>query len=104
VCVVYGNSFFGLLSNLGARTMGIVSYSVYLMHCLVLYGVLFALEGRVNISALPAWQYWALMFAVGPGLVLVALCTYRWIEYPFMRVSRRKASGAAVPAGARLAG
>ena len=105
VCVVYGNSFFGLLSNLGARTMGVISYSIYLMHCLVLYGVLFALEGYVDIAGLPAWKYWALMFAVAPGLMALTLCTYRWIEYPFMRVSRRKiGSGNPVPAGARLAG
>jgi peptidoglycan/LPS O-acetylase OafA/YrhL len=104
VCVVYGNSFFGLLSNLGARTMGIVSYSVYLMHCLLLYGVLYALEGRVDIAGLETWRYWALMFVLGPALVMIALCTYRWIEYPFMRSPRRKmGTGNSVPAAASLA-
>jgi peptidoglycan/LPS O-acetylase OafA/YrhL len=100
LCIVYGNSFFGLLSTLGARTMGVISYSVYVLHCLLLYGVLFALERHVNIAGLSPVQYWGLMFLVGPALVMVALFTYRWIEHPFMRRSRRKSEEQPVPAAA----
>jgi peptidoglycan/LPS O-acetylase OafA/YrhL len=105
VCVVYGNSFFGLLSNLGARTMGLISYSIYLMHCLLLDGVLYALDDRVNIAQLAAWQYWVLMFALGLVLVVIALCTFRWIEYPFLRRSQRHLRvDKTVPPGVRMAG
>jgi peptidoglycan/LPS O-acetylase OafA/YrhL len=99
VCVAAGNSLFGLLSNGAARFLGLVSYSIYLLHCLVLQIVLGTMNGWVAVAGLSAPVYWALLGLIGLVVVLVSAATYRWIEHPFLAgpAQERVANGAGKP-------
>jgi peptidoglycan/LPS O-acetylase OafA/YrhL len=84
LCVLDGQSLFGLLRCRPARLLGAISYSVYLVHCIVLYVVMRAVNARTPIGELGVLEYWsvaglAVLLAVG-----LSALTYRYIEYPFL--------------------
>jgi peptidoglycan/LPS O-acetylase OafA/YrhL len=80
-----GNELFGLLSSRGARVLGAMSYSIYLLHGIVLYAVFMLLIGVKLASAMSPWQHWAIVIAVLPVLLSVAWVSHRWVELPSMR-------------------
>lgn len=83
--IACGNSFFGLLTNRAARILGLLSYSIYLLHNWVLYLVFRFINHYVAVGALPHTVY----LTVGAGIVCVtiilATMTYRLIEFPAIR-------------------
>ena len=90
LCVVHGNSFFGALNGTGARMLGLVSYSVYLLHCIVLFLLVHGLDAFFGVRSLGAAQYWLVVALAAAITVAISAFTYRWIEHPFL-------SGAALP-------
>ncbi len=85
VAVLYGNTLFGLLEQRTLKFLGMISYSVYLMHGFILAGFGGILKlGYVAGSPIPGW--WNIPVAVlcCPCVVLVSMATYRWVEYPFL--------------------
>lgn len=89
VVIASGNSIFGLLTWRPARLLGLLSYSVYLLHNWVLFLVSRLVNHYTSVAAMSEHAYWL----VGALIVLittaVAAFTYRFIEYPFLRVSSR---------------
>jgi peptidoglycan/LPS O-acetylase OafA/YrhL len=83
--VAHGNDLFGLLAAPASRALGTISYSVYLLHGLLLYAGFRALGALVPIAEIGVGGYWALVAAVAVATVAGAALTYRWIELPFMR-------------------
>jgi peptidoglycan/LPS O-acetylase OafA/YrhL len=91
VFVVAGNSFFGVLRWRGSRFLGCTSYSIYLVHCLVLFVAIRALDAYVPVASLDPLQYWAAVAVIAAGVVLLSAVTYRFVEYPFISRNRRPA-------------
>lgn len=82
LCVACGNSLFGLLWTRGARVLGECSFSIYLMHGLVLASFFLAadrLSGAIDLAYLP-------LAAIPLAIVLagVAMTSFYWIERPFI--------------------
>ncbi|MDP5063699.1 MAG: hypothetical protein NWQ24_03405, partial [Haliea sp.] len=68
---------------------GKLSYSLYLLHVPVLFYLIYPLReamGQVAYQA-SAWLYIMPAAALGISLVL-ALCSYQWLEKPFLRRKR----------------
>lgn len=84
-----GNTLFGLLTCRPARLLGLLSYSVYLLHNLVLFLVSRLVNHFTELAALSGSSYWIIGAAVAVLTVIIAACTYRWIEYPYLRPSSR---------------
>jgi peptidoglycan/LPS O-acetylase OafA/YrhL len=84
VCIAGGNRLFGLLTCRAARLLGMISYSLYLMHAIVLFVTLKLVNKIAPISGMAPENYWAIV--AGCGIVLVAICavSYRLIEHPLM--------------------
>ncbi len=81
VAIANGNSLFGLLEMRGARVLGMVSYSVYVLHGIALY----ALRRAWPPAEFSAVLFWMQMTGASAALLAVSLSTYRWIEVPFLR-------------------
>jgi peptidoglycan/LPS O-acetylase OafA/YrhL len=82
--IVFGNDFHGLLSSGWLAFLGTISYSIYLMHGIVLYASMEVASRFISIGTLPAIQYWALIAIAGALVIVASSITYRFIEYPWM--------------------
>ncbi|HZR69963.1 MAG TPA: acyltransferase [Burkholderiales bacterium] len=87
VFVVHGNSLFGLLASAGARLLGTVSYSIYLVHCIVLFVVMRIVDAHGPIATIGPLGYWFFAGLAGVLAVLVSAITYRYVEHPFLATS-----------------
>jgi peptidoglycan/LPS O-acetylase OafA/YrhL len=91
VLVVHGCSLFGLLRSRPAKVLGTVSYSLYLVHCIVLFAAVHAADRLAPIATLSPSQYWVLALLAGTGAVALSLITYRYVEYPWIAAGAQKA-------------
>lgn len=80
-----GNPLFGILVSRSARLLGEVSYSMYLLHGLVLYGLVHGAIGLETVAAMSPWFYWAIIVGTMPILVALCMVTFVVIERPAMR-------------------
>jgi peptidoglycan/LPS O-acetylase OafA/YrhL len=94
--VIRGNTFFGILTASGPKTVGVMSYSVYLLHGIVLYLGQPLLKRMANFHS--ATLYWIALTGLGLIAVAISAITYRWIEHPFIEMERARRKAAA-PAG-----
>lgn len=101
-CIANGNDLFGLLTCRAARLLGAVSYSVYLMHAIVLFVVLRLVDRFAPISTMTPENYWAVVAACGVALVVMCSVTYRWIEHPLMKLPMPGWLGGPASAGGTL--
>lgn len=76
--VAAGNSLFGILSNRSARLLGEVSYSVYLLHAIVLFALVHWGIGVQRLAGMAGPIYWTLIVVVTP--VLIALCMFTFVQ------------------------
>jgi peptidoglycan/LPS O-acetylase OafA/YrhL len=84
--------------------MGKCSYSLYLVHPLVLYFVFRWFPLPAPVAGSGAGRFLGL-FAVSTLLLLaVSALTYRWVEWPFMELARRLTRKAPQPARTQVAG
>lgn len=87
--IASGNSLFGLLNLRVSRLLGEVSYSIYLLHGLVLFILLRVFLGDVTIISLSVNSYWGWVFCAVPALICLCYFTFINIEKPFMTQSVR---------------
>lgn len=83
--VAAGNTLAGSLTWRAVRQLGEISYSVYLLHAIVLYVVVEYVLGREGVASMSAGWYWLMIAALTPLLVLLCGSTFAWIERPGMR-------------------
>ncbi|MGE6454520.1 acyltransferase family protein [Shewanella baltica] len=86
--VVLGNDLFGLLQLKSTKLLGEISYSIYLLHGLVLY-ILFTQLSVVDISKVTPQKYSMLMPVVSILVVLVSSVTFIFIEKKFIDFGRK---------------
>lgn len=94
--VVYGNDFHGLLTSRPMMYLGKISYSVYLLHGIVLYVLVQGVAVRFHLVSFHPIVYWSLMAVVGGVVIVTASVSYRFLELPFLGKSARKQVAAPV--------
>lgn len=82
--IVLGNDWFGFLTSPPAQLLGRISYSVYLIHGIVLHVTFLSVNHFFSVAAIPAPYYWFSIAALGAVVVVGARCWHRWFEMPFM--------------------
>ena len=91
IVIAGGNSLFGLLENKPAALLGEISYSVYLLHGILIFILYTALFPRYFSLQTTALQLYGNMAGVGMLVVLSCWLTYNLIEQPFIKLGRRLA-------------
>jgi hypothetical protein len=82
--IVYGNNLFGVLTTTAAKYIGTVSYSIYLLHGIVLF-ITFNITNRLYpIKQMSPLSFWLLSGVAGLIVICLSGITFRFIEYPFM--------------------
>ena len=97
--IACGNTAFGLLVRPSALLLGHVSYSIYLLHSLLLWHLtqFKPIENAIGGTWI---DFWVVSTGLVAMVVLISSLSYRVIEHPFLRSSRRKivsAPSAALP-------
>lgn len=91
--VVFGNDFHGLLTSRLLSFLGTISYSLYVMHGVVLYACTQSMNRFVELKSLDTLQYWFLVGLIGAMVIVVSSLTYRFVEYPWLRKRMRGGIG-----------
>ncbi len=81
---VYGADILGLLKTKVSRFLGTISYSLYLLHGMVLFGVLNSVDYFYPITKINPIIFWILILISGLITVVVSSITYKYIESPFI--------------------
>ncbi|HMS27937.1 MAG TPA: acyltransferase [Burkholderiaceae bacterium] len=79
-----GNSLMGLLKLRLFQSMGERSYSIYLLHSVVMY-VMFKFAIGARSATLSGSEHWLVILASIAVFIPLCYFTYRWIEQPFIR-------------------
>lgn len=87
--IASGNSLFGLLHSRAAQTLGDASYSIYLLHGLVMYVTFKLILGVETAAQLSAFGYWGVILLCTAVLLPLSFATFRWIEAPAIRSAPR---------------
>jgi peptidoglycan/LPS O-acetylase OafA/YrhL len=87
--VACGNDLLGVLRLKGSRLLGEISYSLYLLHGIVLYVVFTFVVGRDTAATWPVVGFWSFAILLTPFMVLLSYATFRWVEAPWMARTAR---------------
>jgi peptidoglycan/LPS O-acetylase OafA/YrhL len=82
--IASGNTLFGVLANPVSRLLGELSYSLYLLHGLLLFIIFRWVLPIDQAAGLTPVAHWAVVAALAPVLVLVSFITFHTIESPAM--------------------
>ena len=86
--VTLGNDWFGLLTSKPMLFLGKISYSVYLLHIILLFFTFHWINTIYPVGKISPMAYWLII--AGHGAVLIALSAlwHQLFEAPFMKASR----------------
>lgn len=87
--IANGNSFFGLLSNSFSRKLGQITYSIYLLHGIILYIVFYFFIGFEKASKLSQIEHWSIIALTIFPVILLSQITYKYIELPSMNLKNK---------------
>jgi peptidoglycan/LPS O-acetylase OafA/YrhL len=82
VIIAAGNDFAGVLRARASRRLGEVSYSLYLLHGIVLFVAFRFVIGFERARSLPPWGHWAVVLGCTPVLVILCCLSYEYVELP----------------------
>ena len=83
IIIACGNQLFGLLLHPVSRALGDLSFSIYLLHGILLFVTFnIVIDKSVVVSAN---MYWGVVTIITPILIFICHCTHHYIEYPAMK-------------------
>ncbi|HHT0472640.1 acyltransferase family protein [Klebsiella michiganensis] len=91
--VVLGNDLFGVLSLFSSKILGEISYSIYLLHGVVIYSLFFVLFDINMHVFFERWYFFLFMPVSTLVVVLVSLVSFSFIEKRFISLGRAISSG-----------
>jgi len=88
LAIAHDCRLFAFLRWPAARFIGTISYSVYLMHGIVLFVVFGAVNQVSPVERLTPCGFWSVACCCGLLTVAVSAITYRFVEHPFLSARR----------------
>jgi peptidoglycan/LPS O-acetylase OafA/YrhL len=82
--VVAGCDLFGVLRTRTARIFGEFAYGIYLLHGIALYVTFNVVLGTARAARLSPVEYWCVVAALTPVLVVACSLAFRYVEAPMM--------------------
>jgi peptidoglycan/LPS O-acetylase OafA/YrhL len=87
--IALGNTFFGVLNTITLKFLGEISYSTYLLHCIILFVIGYYVIGLENLKYYSKIEYCLLIFLIAPIVIFISFLSFYWIEKPFMELSKK---------------
>ncbi|MEX3999161.1 acyltransferase family protein [Paraburkholderia sp. EG285A] len=89
VLIAGGATLFGALSNALSRMLGEMTYSIYLLHGLVLFTLFTAVIGKPQAAHFSPFEHWLIIALTVPVLIVICYATFSLIEKPAMHSTNR---------------
>ena len=67
------------------RFLGIISYSIYLLHHMLLHILAQWILGPQAFAALEGWRFSGVILVLGCATLVLATLAYLWVEKPWMQ-------------------
>jgi len=87
IIVASGGTIFNLLKNQSSLLLGEISYSIYLLHGIILFAIFQTSDSSTAQNN--HIHHWATVFAITPIIVIASLITYKTIELPPMKIIKK---------------
>lgn len=87
VIIANGNTFFGVLAWPCSRFLGEFTYSIYLLHGLILFWLFHCVIGSQRAAEFSMQTHWFVIWLTIPVILLVSCLTFHLIEKPAMERS-----------------
>lgn len=87
--IATGNNFFGILSSAFSRKFGQITYSLYLLHGILLFIIFYFIIGFERAKLLTDTEFWLIIMASIFPLILICQLTFKYIELPLMSLSKK---------------
>ncbi len=97
IAVAGGCDFWGVLRKRPLLFLGQISYSVYLIHCLLYAAILIPLYNVLGPAMKSGSLYWIIILVMAPIIIGMSTLWNHTFELPFM--GRRTAGARAIPVG-----
>jgi peptidoglycan/LPS O-acetylase OafA/YrhL len=88
MAIAHDSSPFAFLRWRATKFLGTISYSVYLLHGIVLFVVFNAVNHIVPVESITQCGFWSIVGCCGLLTILVSAMTYRFVEHPFLSAKR----------------
>jgi len=88
--IAAGNSMFGILSTRFSRKFGQITYSIYLLHGILLFTTFRFIIGYEKAALLTPFEYLGVIVLCAFPLIFISQLTYKYIELPFINFAKRK--------------
>jgi peptidoglycan/LPS O-acetylase OafA/YrhL len=82
IAIACGNSLFGILTGRAACLLGQISYSIYLLHGMVIFAVFRFVAGFGQAAAWSPVTHWSVIAGCGAVVAVVCTLTYHFVEKP----------------------
>ena len=76
-----------MLRTAPAKLLGLISYSFYLVHAIVVFVVVHVVASLTPIALLGVPRYWLVASMAAAIAVVLSSLTYRYVEYPFLSMT-----------------
>ena len=90
ILIASGNSIFGILSNTFSRLFGQITYSLYLLHGIVLFIVFRFIIGYHKAAQFSDIKYWTIIVCCVFPIVFISQLSYKYIELTFINLFKTK--------------
>ncbi len=82
--IAYDSRLAAFLRWQSTKFLGTISYSIYVMHGIVLYVVYSAVKRMVRVDELSPQAFWGICACCGLLTIAASAVTYRFVEHPFL--------------------
>jgi peptidoglycan/LPS O-acetylase OafA/YrhL len=90
ISILFGNIFKSILSNKIIMFLGQISYSIYLLHNIVVFVIFYLInQYYLPINKINNIEYWFIIFLIMNTTIILSSVTYKYIEHKFYHRKHR---------------
>lgn len=89
ICIACGNDMFGILKNRISIILGQISYSIYLIHPILLFITFHFIIKIDDAKILTPIQYSVIILVLVPILIIISFFSYKFLEAPGMNSKKK---------------
>lgn len=89
ILIALGNDFFGILKSSRLKLLGDISYSIYLIHGIIIFIIMFFYFNLDKAKQLSSTNFCITIFIITPIIVITSYLTHKYIEMPFINYSKK---------------